>query len=93
MKSGDRVSAVILQSGDVVEFDDEGGTINSYRGTIDGTTMRGKAVSIKIDNVKSVRLGGTNNGDPGAWTALVGGAVIAVAAFVLYYAYHVLRYY
>jgi hypothetical protein len=92
MKSGDKVSAVVLLSGEVVEFDDHGGIINSYRGTIDGTTWQGKTASIKLDDVKSVRMGGTAD-NPDGWSLLTTGVVMGIGAFVLYYAYHVIENY
>ncbi len=84
VKSGDKVYAVTLMSGETIEFDDDGGIVNSYRGTIDGKTRQGKDVGIKLDDVKSVRMDKTNGTDSFFWTVIVIGAVIAVVAALLH---------
>lgn len=80
-RSSERVAAVTDRSGRVIEFVDDGGLVNSYRGTIDGTTTLGVVVSIPIDSVATVRASRTNTGKTIAWT--VAGVGLVVAAVVI----------
>ena len=83
VKSGDKIYGVTLMSGEVVEFDDNGGIVNSYRGTIDGKTRDGRDVAIKLGDVKSVRMNKTNGAESVVWTVIVVGAVVALVALLL----------
>lgn len=84
VKSGDKVYAVTLMSGVVIEFDDNGGIVNSYRGTIDGRTRQGKDVAIKLDDVNSVRMNKTNGTESALWTIIVVGAVVAAVVAIVH---------
>lgn len=79
----EKVYSVTRLSGKVVEFNDDGGIINSYRGTIDGTSLRGIAVSIPLDDVKSVRVDRTNAIESVIWTVAILGAVVGTIAAIL----------
>jgi hypothetical protein len=77
------VYAVILLSGEELEFDDEGGVVNSYRGTIDGTTRQGQVISIKLDDVRSVRTDRTNTTKTVLWTVAILGAIVGLVAIIV----------
>lgn len=81
LSPGSKVYSAILLSGEVVEFDEHGGIVNAYRGTIDGKSPLGKDISIKLDDVKTVRMDKTDTTKTVVWTVVVLGAVVAVAAY------------
>ena len=84
MDSQEPVIAVIYPSGEVVEFDERGGRINTYRGTIDGVTARGTTVSIPLDDTLVVRTNRTDTAKSVAWTVGVLGAMAAVIAVIVH---------
>jgi hypothetical protein len=85
----DRIAAVIYPSGEVVEFNEAGGVINSYTKTIDGTTKAGAKVSIPVDDTLYVRVRRTNKSNSviaGVGLGVVVASVIAVAVFFIWVA-------
>ncbi|HEX6789712.1 MAG TPA: hypothetical protein VF247_00250 [Candidatus Krumholzibacteria bacterium] len=83
-RSSERVAAVTDRSGRVIEFVDDGGLVNSYRGTIDGTTTLGVVVSIPIDSVATVRAERTNTGKTVAWTVVGVGLAVTLLAILMH---------
>lgn len=81
----DTIFAVIYPSGEVVEFSEPGGVVNSYTKTIDGMKRFGGKVSIPIDDVLYVRVKRTDVVKTVlASVGIAAGAVIAFAViFVL----------
>jgi len=77
----DGIIAVVYPSGEVVEFNEPGGVINSYTKTIDGTKRFGGKVSIPIDETLYVRVKRTDV--PLTVLATVGIAAVAVLAFAV----------
>lgn len=82
MDSPERVKAVVFPSGEVVTFNDEGGVINTYRGTIDGVTTRGKRVSIPLEEGLQVQISKTDTGR--TVVGIVVGLGLVVAAGVIW---------
>lgn len=81
--SANKIHSVTLKNGDFVEFNDEGGTINSYRGTIDGKDRHERALSVKLDNVQSARIDEVNT----TKSVVVAVAVLGAMAAVFYLIY------
>ena len=79
----DKVYRVKMKSGDVVEFNHDGGIVNSYQGTINGTTVHGETVSIKLDNVQTVRTDRPDATETVTWTIVGVGALVGAITLLL----------
>jgi len=73
----DTIFAVIYPSGEVVEFNEKGGAIDSYSKTINGTTKAGATVSIPVADVQFVRV--MQNHDTTKTVLVTAGIVAGVA--------------
>jgi len=83
VQSSEKVASVVYPSGEVVEFDEQGGIVNSYRGTIDGTTVTGTVVSIALGDVMVVRAKRTDTARTILWTAVGIGVAVGVVVALL----------
>ena len=83
LSPGSKVYSAVLLSGEVVEFDNHGGVVNAYRGTIDGKSPLGKDLSIKLDDVKTVRMDKTDTTKTFMWTLIGLGCAVAVGTLIL----------
>lgn len=81
LTSANKVHSVTLKNGDFVEFNEDGGTINSYRGTIDGKDRHERAISVKLDNVQSARVDEVNT----AKSLMVGVVILGAMAAAFYW--------
>jgi hypothetical protein len=84
LDSQERVVAVVYPSGKVVYFDDRGGILNSYRGTIDGVDRHGAPLSIKIDDTLHVRIRQTDTTKTILYTLTGVGIVVAIGAIIVH---------
>lgn len=81
----DTIFAVIYPSGEVVEFNEKGGVIDSYDKTVNGVTKSGEKVSIPVADVKFVRVE-QNHDDANTILLTVGiAAGVAAAALVVFW--------
>lgn len=83
LTSANKVHSVTLKNGDFVQFNDDGGTINSYRGTIDGKDRHERAVSVRLDDVQSARIDEVNT----AKSVVVAVAILGAMAAAFYLIY------
>ena len=81
--SANKVHSVTLKNGEFVEFNDDGGAINSYRGTIDGKDRHERAVSVRLDNVQSARIDEVNTTKSVVVAVAVLGALAAAFYFLV----------
>ena len=83
-RPSEHFAAVTLHSGDVVEFDEEGGFVNHFKGTVDGTDRHGKAVSIPLSSVAAVRVSRTNMTKTVVWAVVITGVVVGLWAILVH---------
>jgi hypothetical protein len=81
----DTIFAVIYPSGEVVEFNEKGGVIDSYAKIITGVTKAGATVSIPVADVQFVRLARNHDTSNTVLVTVAIAAGVAVAAGVVFW--------
>jgi hypothetical protein len=84
VQPAERFAAIICRTGEVVEFNEHGGIVNSYKGTIDGTDRHGATVSIPLSQVTGVRAERTNMVKTVVWMVVITGVVVGTWAIIIH---------
>jgi hypothetical protein len=83
----DVVYSLKMKSGEVIQFDDVGGKVNTYQGTVNGRTAHGKTVSIRLSDVQSMRTNRTDTAETATWTIVGVGALVGAFTLLMAWAW------